>query len=171
MPITEHNLLEELYNDVDESGIRLECVGGLTVWEAPKVYRHQAAIKLIERSIRPNVNGNSECGCFGISDVSVIFPDGSQKRPDISVFCSEPPEDEQDTAVTLLPEAVIEVISKGFEAKDYEVGVPFYIASGVKDVITFDPRNKEVRHYHGAVVEQLISPVTIVLQCGCICTV
>jgi Uma2 family endonuclease len=170
MPTTEHNLLEELYNGIQDTGIRLERVGGLTVWEAQPVYRHQAAIKRIENSIRA-VAGDSGCGCFGISDVSVIFPDGSQKRPDISVFCSEPPEDEQDSAVTLLPDAIIEVISKGFEAKDYDVGVPFYIANGVKDVITLDPRNKEVRHYRGAVIERHVSPVEIVLQCGCMCTV
>ena len=30
--------------------------------------------------------------------------------------------DEQDDAITLLPEAVIEVVSKGYEAKDLEIG-------------------------------------------------
>ncbi len=34
---------------------------------------------------------------------------------------------------------MIEVVSKGYEAKDLEIGPPFYLAQGVKDVIVFDP--------------------------------
>lgn len=40
------------------------------------------------------------------------FPDGSLRRPDVAIFCREP--DEQDDAITLVPEAVIEVVSKGY---------------------------------------------------------
>lgn len=58
-----------------------------------------------------------------MSDVYVSFPDGSLKRPDISIFCQEPAEEEE--AITLVPEAVIEIVSKGFEAKDFEIGPRF----------------------------------------------
>lgn len=59
------------------------------------------------------------------------------KRPDISLFCREP--DEQDEAIRLVPEAVIEVVSAGYEAKDLEIGPRFYLTQGVKDIIVFDP--------------------------------
>jgi Uma2 family endonuclease len=62
---------------------------------------------------------------------------------------------------------VIDVVSKGYEAKDLEIGPPFYLSQGVKDVLVFDPSTLLVLHVrHGAAL-RLISPVEIVLQCGC----
>ena len=156
---------------MDNAGIRLERVGGLTVWEASPVYKHQTAVDRIRNTIRPRTIGGDGCGCVNVADVSVAFSDGSQKRPDVAIYCREPDEDEQESAITLIPEAVIEVISKGYESKDYDVGVPYYLAQGVKDVITMDPRSKEVRHYTPSGLMQLTSPVEIVLECGCVCTV
>src|SRR5205823_4740566 len=97
-------------------GIRLEMVCGLPVWEAHPVFLHQKEIDRIRLSIRPIKGTGTGCECRHYSDLSIDFPDGSYKRPDISIFCREP--DEKLTAVTLLPEAVVEVISKGYEAKD-----------------------------------------------------
>lgn len=161
-------LLAERFMLGDHLNVRLERAGKLTTWEAQPVYRHQAEIFRIQTSIRSRQEG-SGCGCVHVADLSLLFPDGSEKRPDISLFCRVP--DEEETAVTLLPEAVIEVISKDYEAKDYEVGVPFYLAQGVKDVITFDPRSKEVRHYRREGVTYHASPIEIILECGCVCTV
>lgn len=48
------------------------------------------------------------------------------KRQDTSIFCREPAEEKQKNAPTLIPEAVVEVVSKGYEAKDLEIGPPFY---------------------------------------------
>ena len=98
-----------------------------------------------------------------------MFPDSSFKRPDISIFCREP--DEDDEAITLLPEAVIEIISKGYEAKDLEIGPRFYLSQGVKDVIVFDPHTLVVLHLTPTSAERLISPVNITLACGCTCRV
>ncbi|HLK55890.1 MAG TPA: Uma2 family endonuclease [Chthonomonadaceae bacterium] len=161
-------LLEEQFSGVVELGIKLERVGGLTVWEAQPVLRHQKAVFRIQQSIRP-VSEEGDCGCFQYADLSILFPDGSEKRPDISIFCCEP--DEEDESVSMLPEAVIEIISKGYEAKDFEVGVPFYLAQGVKDVITLDPRSNEVHLFRRNSTSQHLSPVEIVLECGCVCTV
>ena len=94
------------------------------------------------------------------------FPDGSLKRPDISIFCREP--DEQTTAITLLPEAVIEILSPNYEAKDMSIGVPFYLRSGLKDVLVLDPEANVVHHFrpqHSEVRHS--SPVTLTLACGC----
>ena len=104
-----------------------------------------------------------------MSDVYISFPDGSLKRPDISIFCREPEEDE--SAIKLVPEAVIEVISKGYEAKDLEIGPRFYLSQGVKDIVVFDPYTLVVLHVKREGVSRLVSPVEINLSCGCRCIV
>lgn len=151
----------------DELGVRLEIVGGLPIWEAHPVYKHQKAIDRIRQTIVP-IEGNVEA-CVHASNVFVSFPDGSLKRPDIAIFCREP--DEEDETVKLLPEAVIEIISKGYEAKDLEIGPRFYLSQGVKDVVVFDPYTLVVLHVRRDGATRQVSPVEIVLECGCKCTV
>ena len=63
-----------------------------------------------------------------VANVLYRFADGSLKRPDISILCREPDESEQDNTITLIPEAVIEIISEGYEAKDLEISPNFYLA-------------------------------------------
>ena len=125
----------------DELGIRLEIVGGLPIWEPSPVYKHQKAIDRIRATIEKDpassrANADS-CACIHTADVYVSFPDGSLKRLDISLFCQEPEEEEE--AITRVPDAVIEIISKGYEAKDLEIGPRFYLSQGVKDIVVFDP--------------------------------
>jgi Uma2 family endonuclease len=99
----------------------------------------------------------------------VSFSDRSLKRPDVAIFCREP--DEQEDAITLIPEAVIEVVSKGYEAKDLEIGPPFYLSRGVKDVIVFDPTSLLVLHARRDGTTRQVSPQVIDLECGCTVTV
>jgi len=103
------------------------------------------------------------------ADVYIAFADGSLKRPDISIFCREP--DEEEEAITLVPEAVIEVVSKGYEAKDMEIGPQFYLAQGVKDVVVFNPYTLLVLHVRRDGVKRHLSSVTLTLECGCGCVV
>ncbi len=152
--------MDPKYLRADELGIRLEMVAGLPIWEPHPVYKHQKAVDRIRSSIRGS--------CFRTANIYVSFLDGSLKRPDISVFCREP--DEQEEAVTLVPEAVIEVISKGYEAKDLEIGPQFYLSQGVKDVVVFNPYTLVVLHVRRDGVERYISPVEVRLECGCTCT-
>lgn len=147
----------------EELGIRLEVVGGLAIWEAQPAYRHQRAVDRVRASIRPDPS--ARCACVHVADVYVAFRDGSLKRPDISIFCREP--SELDEAVTLIPEAVIEVVSKGYEAKDLELGPRFYLSQGVKDVIVFDPATLLVLHVRADGVRRDVSPRAIALECGC----
>lgn len=150
----------------EELGIRLEIVNGLPIWEASPVFKHQVAID----RIRESINRVSEhCECVHVADVYVEFPDGSLKRPDISIFCRTP--DEEDEAVKLLPETVIEIISKGYEKKDLEIGVPFYISQGVKDIVVFNPYTMEILHFRDGEKRELTSPVAIEFGCGCSCIV
>jgi Uma2 family endonuclease len=163
--------VERLFREADEAGFRLEIVGGLPVWEASPVIKHQRAIYQIQSSIRPVATGTEgNCGCVHYADVQIRFPDGSHKRPDISLFCREP--DETETEITLMPEAVIEVLSRDYAAKDLEVGVPFYRRMGVRDIVVLDPDTNAVLHFqNGEPARELVSPVEITLLCGCRCTV
>ena len=156
----------------EELGVKLEIMGGLPIWEAHPVWRHQKAIDRIRATIMPILAESrlpKPCACIHASDVYISFPDGSLKRPDIAIFCAEPPDD--DEAITLIPEAVIEIVSKGYEAKDLELAPHFYLAQGVKDVVVFDPYTLLVLHVRRDQAQRLISPVTLDLECGCRCVV
>ena len=155
----------------DELGIRLEIVGGLPIWEPHPVWKHQKAVDRIRATIRVESDTlhYSECACVHAADVYISFSDSSLKRPDIAVFCREP--DEEEEAITLIPEAVIEVISKGFEAKDLEIGPYFYLSQGIKDVVVFNPYTLSVLHVRRDKTTHNISPVTIEFECGCVCVV
>lgn len=159
--------MKPIFLRAEELGIRLEVVSGLPIWEAHPVWKHQKAVDRIRATLA--ARDGAGCACVHAGDVYVQFADGSIRRPDISVFCREPDEDED--AITLLPEAVIEVVSKGYEAKDLEIGPPFYLAQGVKDVLVFDPRSLLVLHARRDGTKRLTSPVAIDLECGCSCTV
>ena len=153
--------MDPKYLRADALGIRLETVAGLPIWEPHPIYKHQKEVDRIRSSVAgPYVN---------TANIYVSFPDGSLKRPDIAIFCREP--DEQEEAVTLVPEAVIEVISKGYEAKDLEIGPQFYLSQGVKDVVVFNPYTLVVLHVRRDGVERFISPVEVGLECGCTCEV
>jgi Uma2 family endonuclease len=164
------SVTREMMAYTHDLGIRLEIVGGLPVWEAQPLLIHQEAVDRIRATIRKRVDADTGgCGCLHYYDLALRFPDGSQKRPDITIFCRRP--DEVDEEVTLLPEAVIEILSKGYEAKDLQVGVPFYLAQGVKDVIVFDPYTLKVLHFVENETREMTSSVEIELQCGCVCSV
>ena len=152
----------------EQLGVRLEIVGVLPIWEAQPLYRHQKAVDRIRASIQP-AEAATACGCIHAADVYVSFPDGSLKRPDIAIFCREP--DESDEAIRLVPEAVIEVISKGYEYKDLELGPPFYLAQGVKDIVVFNPQTLVVLHVRRDGACHAVSPVTLRLECGCVVTI
>jgi Uma2 family endonuclease len=161
--------IDPVFLRAEELGIRLEVVGGLPIWEAHPVWRHQKAVDRIRATIKPNRDSQEACACVHASDVYVSFSDRSLKRPDVAIFCREP--DEQEDAITLIPEAVIEVVSKGYEAKDLEIGPPFYLSRGVKDVIVFDPTSLLVLHARRDGTTRQVSPQVIDLECGCTVTV
>jgi hypothetical protein len=147
----------------DAQGVKLEVVRGVGIWEALPTKRHQGAIFRIQSSIQPTP-GRTDCGCVHYSDVLVRFAADTYKRPDIAIWCREPAED--DAAITLIPVAVIEIISLGYEAKDQQ-SPPIYLASGVQDVVIMDPRTGSVTHYWADGQAAYQTPVTLDLQCGC----
>lgn len=153
-----------------EGAIRLEITAGVPTWEAFPGSRHQRMIDRIRASIAPIADGATEpCTCAHLSDVLIRFQDGSLKRPDIAIFCAEPPE--QDEALTVVPQAVVEVISPGYEYKDLTLNPQFYLAQGVIDVVIVDPRARVILHYCASGVTNHHAPVMLDLHCGCRCRV
>lgn len=152
----------------DEAGIKIEMVAGVGTWEMMPGIGHQRRIDAIRQTIRKGTNADGGCGCFNYSDFYIRFEDGSFKRPDVAIFCTEPEEKDGDHAVTQIPEAVIEVLSKGYEAKDLEIGAPFYLKMGVKDVIVVDPKSGQIHHFRPEGTKVLQSPQLFQLECGCL---
>jgi Uma2 family endonuclease len=159
--------------DAAKAPVRLEYVRGRMKWEASPASRHQKALQRIERSLRPIPGHPAGCGCFVLADTLIRFPDPdhSIKRPDLAIFCTEPPD--SDEALTVIPAAVVEVLSLGYEEKDLgSDGAPFYLAYGVQDVLIVDPRTGVVYHdTPDAARRSLTAPITIDLRCGCRVTV
>ena len=163
------SLPDYLFVDADEIGIKLEVVNGLATWEASPMVLHQNRVDRIRQSFRSAKPGTYGCGCFHYPDIDIRFPNGSRKRPDISIYCTELTEEAR--IVTQIPDAVIEIISKGYEAKDREIGIPFYLSQKIRDVVLLDPYTSEVLHYVDGVKNVLQSPVAVTMQCGYVCLV
>lgn len=153
----------------DQSGIKLELINGIPIWEAFPVFRHQQKTLDIQISLLNSANQSGGCKCIPVADLTIRFPDGSIKRPDISIFCSKPVE--QDTACTQIPDAVIEILSKGYEKKDTEISLPFYLSWNIPDIVLFDPEKNCVSHYHNGQTDEYDSPVELTFQCGCRTTI
>lgn len=156
---------QQLMDAADEVGIKLEMVQGTPTWEAWPAIRHQKEVDRIRQTLRESVAKGSGCGCFNFADIYIRFPDGSIKRPDISIFCIEPPI--QDETLEIVPDAVVEIVSKGYEKKDLETGPPFYLSQGVKDIVVVNPYDGKVYHHTGHGTRELASPTKITLTCGC----
>lgn len=153
----------------EEAMIKIEMVGGMPVWEAMPGPRHQRLVVAILTSVRRTGTFSGDCGCHVLTDVNVRFRDGSFKRPDVAIFCEGP--DDDLPSVEVLPEAVIEVLSKGYEAKDLQIGLPFYLSMGVRDVVIYDPPTHKVIHATPTGSRELTAPVEIAFECGCTVTI
>ena len=158
-------LLQEALQRALKADVRLEFVEGIPTWECGGSTRHQVTITNILKSIEP---GQAIGEPFSIYKVLISFPDGSFKQPDISIFGGEPEAGEE--ALAVIPMAIVEVLSPGFEHKDLLVGPPFYLKHGVLDVVVVDPRAGAGKHFTSEGVTDFASPCKISLQCGCTLT-
>jgi Uma2 family endonuclease len=157
--------MERLISDADAVNVRLEIVRGIPIWEASPSFGHQLEIDRIRSSIALHPKSN----CIHVASVLFSFPDGSLTCPDIAVLQGLP--DQQDAPLTIIPEAVIEIISEGYEYKDLEISPSFYLSVGVKDVLVLDPQLKVVYHHRHDGKKRLESPVMVELECGCMCEI
>ncbi|RRR78067.1 MAG: Uma2 family endonuclease [Candidatus Viridilinea halotolerans] len=147
-------------------GVRLEITGGMPTWEALPGALHQGVVDDIRQSLTRHNAPTKPCGCYHIAATYIEFAPNLLRRPDIALFCSKPPR--PDGAITgLIPEAVIEVLSLGYEQKDRDA-VALYLAAGVQDVLLVDPRHATVEWHCLAVARRLYDlPATLQLQMGC----
>ena len=160
--------LELLVQSADQSHVRLQMTAGVPTWEAMPGWRHQRIIADVFTSVRRAAGGEGDCGCHVAMDVMVRFPEGSFRSPDVAIFCTLPPD--RDGAVDILPAAVVEIVSPGYEEKD-RIGPPFYLAQGVADVVVYDPRTGEVAHATATGETRHRAPVELEFACGCAVTI
>ena len=161
--------LAAVMEQAGEAGIRLEIQQGLPIWEFSPSPLHVLEVTRIDRSVRRGSDDAGSCGCLSYQDIAIRFPDGSIRRPDLSIYCSAPAPTQE--ATSLIPAAVIEVVSPGSEVKDLELGPSFYLLHGVLDVLVFEPRTGVVSHFRRGDRRQYSSPTDISLECGCTVTV
>ncbi|NJP05079.1 MAG: Uma2 family endonuclease [Chloroflexaceae bacterium] len=166
--LTEHDLDQLIY---DRSVRLLMLRGGRTLWEAAPSPLHQMVIDEIRTSIRPTAQRSdaSGCGCYHLSDVYIRLPDESLVRPDIAIFGEQPPRQRQ--ALTLVPAAIIEIISPHYETKDLEELPPVYLANGIADILVIDADQRQATHFRSSGTTRFPIPATIDFECGCCCTV
>lgn len=148
----------------DQAGIKLEITEGLPTWEFHPTLNHQLAVQSVFQSIQVS-EGGSQCMCLPVLDVLIRFPDGSLKRPDLSIFCQMPAE--RDEAVTSIPVAVVEVVSAGSGIKDLKLNPPFYLKQGILDIVVIDPLSKEGVWFTADGRTTIELPKRLNLQCGC----
>lgn len=161
------HLLEML---VREQRIKLEMTGGVPTLRLLPSVRHQKVIDRIRASITPIAGASGGSCCRHLSGVSLVFPDGSYRRPDIAIFCVEPPD--IDESWECVPEAVIEIVSPGYSEKDLSINPPWYLSQGVKDVLVVEPRERWVQHFsHGRPPATHPWHYTAALHCGCQVTI
>lgn len=151
--------------EADEVGIRVEMVAGQPFWEFQPNYDHQERIFRMQVSIRRDPESGPDCGCHQASDVGIVFPDGSIRRPDISIFCRQP---ERRELITLIPEAVVEIVSQRSREKDLKISPPWYLDMGVKDVLVYDPFTEDVFHFRRDGTQRFKTGRTVKLECGCL---
>jgi Uma2 family endonuclease len=156
-------------DDAHEVGVKLEVHQGLPIWEFLPSPLHTIEAKRIEQSIRRSLPASTDCGYFSFQDMTIRFPDGSIRQPDIAVFCETPAATQEATEI--IPRAIIEIVSPGSEIKDLELSPAFYLMHGVLDVLVFEPRTGVVSHFRRDARHHLNSPVELHLECGCSVTV
>jgi len=157
------------YQDIQRlayQGVRLEITGGVPTWEAMPGALHNGVVDDIRQNLTRHNPPDAPCGCHHIADTYIEFAPGLLRRPDIAIFCARPPRPD-GAIIGLIPEAVVEVLSAGYEQKDRDA-VALYLGVGVRDVLLVDPRQRTVEwHRQGQPPERRDLPTTCALQMGC----
>ena len=150
-----------------EAGLKIEVAGGLPVFEVSPSMIHQEDLLEIVNSIRQGPRAvEGGCACFRAFDALIRFPDGSYRRPDISIFCTRPPR--LRAAATQVPIAVVEALSPSSVFKDTVLSPDWYLSQGVKDVFLYDPEALTVDHIRASGRERHAVPVELETETGCL---
>jgi Uma2 family endonuclease len=68
----------------------------------------------------------------------------SERHPDLAVYMTPPPEEDEDFWYIWIPEIVIEVVSLGSKLRDYKEKREEYLAFGVREYWIFDAAKREM---------------------------
>ena len=150
-------------------GVRLDRVRGLGVWSFSGSPLQGMTAARIARSLRSTPASGDGCGAFAYQGMAVRFPDGSILQPDVAVYAREP--EKTNLPTTLVPEAIIEIVSPSSELKDLRYSPSFTLSQGVKDVIVVTPETEVLEHFRRDGRTMHRSPVDLRLECGCLVTV
>lgn len=140
--------------------------GVVTVVDVPNP-QHLAQVNAIRRQLAAHdlahagqihtVAGGGECKVL-------LADDESERHPDVAIYKTPPPEDEDDVWASWVPEIVIEVVSPGSEERDYGAKRDEYLRFGVLEYWIVDARRREVlilRRSRGRWVERVLRPPTL----------
>jgi Uma2 family endonuclease len=98
----------------------------------------------------------------GGAECKILLDDlESERHPDWSVYKTPPPGDDSDVWAEWIPEIVIEVVSPGFEQRDYEEKPEEYLRFGVREYWIVDAQRQEMlvlRRVRGQWKEQIVRP-------------
>ena len=161
---------EEEYMAVEEAareaGLKIEIASGLPIFQLAPSMIHQEDLGEIYKGVRKGPKAiASGCGCFAAFDALVKFPDGSYRRPDLSIFCVRPPR--VRTATTIIPTAVVEALSPSSMVKDVQLSPAWYLSQGVRDVFVYDPEGLTVDHIRASGQERHFIPIDLETETGC----
>ncbi len=164
-PTATQEEITHLLMAAEEVGVSLHQIGVTPIWEVLPSPLHQGVLRSIDRSVRRAEATGTDCGCYTLADTYLRLSDGSLLRPDLMVFCAQPPLTR--AALTVVPEAVVEILSPRGEFKDLQLGPPHYLANGVKDVLVVDPETEIATHFRREGTTPRRRGDTVLLECGC----
>ena len=81
--------------------------------------------------------GSSICGLGGRPKSSPALE--SERHPDVTVYCSPPPTDDEQAWDDWTPDIVVEIASRSSRRRDYETKREDYLAAGVREYWVIDP--------------------------------
>ncbi len=142
-----HMSLAEFDLAEGQEGFRYELARGVVaVVDVPRP-THLAQVGAIQRQLRRYQDANPQriCEIAGGSDCKILLAHlDSERHPDVAVYQTPPPTDDDEVWSIWIPELVIEVVSPGSEQRDYVEKREEYLAFGVKEYWIVDAQRQEV---------------------------
>ncbi len=156
--------LDEFDHAEGQPGFLYELSRGVvTVVDVPRP-SHLAQVGAINRQLRRYQDTNPQ-RLYEIaagSDCKILLAGlDSERHPDVAVYQTPPPTDEEEVWSIWIPELVVEVVSPGSEQRDYVEKREEYLAFGVREYWIVDAQRQEVlvlRRRGGKWTEKVVRP-------------
>jgi Uma2 family endonuclease len=109
--------------------------------------RHMALVDylILQLSLYRGRNPQSVYRIVGGSDCKILVPRlQSERHPDVAVYKKPRPAEDKGRWAHWVPDLVIEVVSQGSEARDYEEKPEEYLEAGVREYWIVDPAKERL---------------------------